>query len=69
MFRRHPRLADDAFLGIKQESESSDKFQYVSGLKKRLDFAYKMASKEARRQERRHKQVYDLKVKVSQLRF
>ena len=68
MFGRHPRLAVDAFLGIKQESESSDKSQYVSGLKKRLDFAYKMASKEARRQGRRHKKAYDLKVRESQLR-
>ena len=39
MFGRHPRLAVDAFLGIKQESESSDKSQYLSGVKKRLDFA------------------------------
>ena len=43
IFGRHPRLAVDAFLGFKQESESSDKSQYVSGLKKRLDFAYKIA--------------------------
>lgn len=35
MFGRHPRLAVDAFLGIKQESESSNKSQYASGLKKK----------------------------------
>ena len=40
----------------------------MSGLKKRLDFAYKMASKEARRHGRRHKKAYDLKVRESQLR-
>ena len=34
MFGRHRRLAVDAFLATKQESESFDKSQYVSGLKK-----------------------------------
>ena len=45
MFGRHPRLAVDASLGIKPGNESSDKSKYVSSLKKRLDFAYKTASK------------------------
>ena len=34
IFGRHRRLAVDAFLATKQESESFDKSQYVSGLKK-----------------------------------
>ena len=67
MFGRHPRLAVDAFLGIKPGNESSDKSKYVSNLKKRLDFAYRTASKEARRQSRRHKTIYDLRVRESQL--
>ena len=67
MFGRHPRLAVDAFLGIKPCSERSDKSKYVTDLKKRLDFAYKTASREARRQGRRHKSVYDLRVRESQL--
>ena len=62
MFGRHPRLAVDAFLGIKPGNESSDKSKYVSSLKKRLDFAYKTASKEAHRQS-----IYDVKVRESQL--
>lgn len=67
MFGRHPRLAIDAFLGIKQESANKDQSKYAADLKKRLDFAYKTATKEARRQGIRHKQVYDLKVRESQL--
>ena len=50
MFGRHPRLAVDAFLGIKPCPQRSDKSKYVPDLKKRLDFAYKTASREARRQ-------------------
>ena len=36
-------------------------------LKKRLEFANKAASKEARRQVRHYKTVYDLRVRESQL--
>ena len=67
MFGRHPRLAIDAFLGIKQDPGSPSKSSYVSNLKKKLDFAYKVATKEARRQSRRHKKIYDLKVRESKL--
>ena len=67
MFGRHPRLAVDAFLGIKPESACKDLSKYAADLRKRLDFAYKTASKEARRQGRRHKVTYDLKVRESNL--
>ena len=60
MFGRHPRLAVDAFLGIKPGNENSDKSKYISNLKKRLDFAYRTASRKARRQSRRHKTINDL---------
>ena len=67
MFGRHPRLAADAFLGIKPGIESSEKSKYVSNLKNRLEFAYKTASREASRQGRRHNAIYDLKVRESHL--
>ena len=67
MFGRHPRLAVDAFLGKKPANESSDKSKYVSSLKKRLDFANRTSLKEARRQSRCHKTIYDTKVRESQL--
>ena len=49
MFRRHPRLAIDAYLGISLPEESAIVSQdhYATKLKKRLQFAYKVASKEA----------------------
>lgn len=69
MFGRHPRLAVDAFLGIEPDKDPSnqDKSSYISGLKRRLNFAYKIASKEARRQGQRHKQRYDLRVREVKL--
>ena len=65
MFGRHPRLALDAFLGIEPDRRpgSTDKQGYVSSLRKRLDFAYKVAGREAKRQGRRHKRHYDKKVR------
>lgn len=64
MFGRHPRLAVDAFLGLEPDvTKHKDHSNYVSGLKTRLDYAYKVASKEARRQAKRHKRRYDLKVR------
>ena len=67
MFGRHPRLAFDAFVGIKPESVSQDQTKYATDLRKRLDFAYRCATKEARRQGQRHKVTYDLKVQESNL--
>ncbi|MCG8094292.1 MAG: DDE-type integrase/transposase/recombinase [Candidatus Thiodiazotropha endolucinida] len=67
MFGRHPRLAVDAFLGINPEGRHADQTKFAADLKKRLDFAYKTATKEARRQGRRHKETYDLKARDAQL--
>lgn len=65
MFGRHPRLALDAFLGIEPDRTSGkkDKHDYVSALRNRLEFAYKMAGREARRQGKRHKRYYDKNVR------
>ena len=69
MFGRHPRLAVDAFLGISADESSfaSTKSDYVTGLKSRLDFAYRVATCEARRQAMRHKKRYDLRVREAKL--
>ena len=66
-FGHNPRIAVDAFLGIKPCNENSDKSKYIFNLKKRLNFAYRTASREARRQSRRHKTIYDLRACESQL--
>ena len=52
-------------LGIKQGPERTDKSKYVTDLEKRLAFANNVASKEARRQGRPYKSVYDLRVRES----
>ena len=62
MFGRHPRLAIDAFLGIHPDNQRKEG-EYVSGLKRRLQFAYKVASRGAIRQGRRHKRQYDTKLR------
>ena len=69
MFGRHPRLAIDAYLGLNssQDSECTSREHYASKLKKRLDFAYKVASKEANKNATRHKSNYDGKVREATL--
>ena len=50
MFGRHPRLAIDAYLGLNSPEESiSYREHYVTKLKKRLQFAYKMPPKKHRK--------------------
>lgn len=69
MFGRHPRLAIDAFLGITPETSERSKSHsnYVRALQKRLSYAYKIASRESRRQARRHKRRYDLQVRHTKI--
>ena len=69
MFGRHPRLAIDAYLGLNssQDSECTSREHYASKLKKRLHFAYKVASKEANKNATRHKSNYDGKVREATL--
>ena len=67
MFWRHPRLAVDTYLGLKssQDPAISSKEHYATKLKKRLQYAYKVASSEAQKSAERHKAQYDLKVRES----
>ena len=61
MFGRHPRPAIDAF------SECISKEHYARKLKKWLDFAYKVSSKEANKNASRHKFNYDGEVRAATL--
>ena len=64
MFSRFPRLAVDAFLGNKPQSESAKHAStYVSKLKSRLQFAYNAAAKQAKKRAYQSKDHYDLKVR------
>ena len=69
MFGRHPRLATDAYLGISSPEENAIVSQdhYATKLKKRLQFAYKVASQEAEKAAERNKLNYDLKVREATL--
>ena len=68
MFGRHPRLAIDAFLGLKISGPQCRTPQdYAGRLKERLAFAYDAAAREARKNARRHKENYDRKVRFAKL--
>jgi hypothetical protein len=69
MFGRHPCLAIDAALGIEPDKDGrpKDKSGYVNGLRSRLKFAYQVAAREARKQGRRHKRRYDLRVREAKV--
>ena len=69
MYGRHPRLAEDAFLGIGDDAlEARCHPDYVDKLQDRLAFAYDAASKEGAANAKKHKDHYDLKVRHSVLR-
>ena len=68
MFGRHPRLAVDACLGIQTPAEPiSSRAYYATKLKDRLNFAYKVAAREAEKSADRNKVHYDLKVREATL--
>ena len=69
MFERHPRLAIDAYLGLNssQDSECTSREHYASKLKKRFHFAYKVASKQANKNAKRHNCNHDGKVREATL--
>ena len=68
MFGRHPRLANDVFLGLKISGPQCRTPQdYAGRLKERLAFSYDAAAREARRNARRHIENYDRKVRFAKL--
>ena len=67
MFGCHPRLAIDAFLGIRPSEERKSHQDYVYKLKDRLADAYQDASEEARLKGKKYKHYYDQGVHHSSL--
>ena len=66
MFKRHPWLAIDAFLGLTPDDLSaSSQTEYVRKLRERLHFAYKKAQEAAKQSAAQHKRYDDLKVRSS----
>ena len=68
MYGRHPRLAIDAFLGLRQDQDlPKSHMDYVDKLRQRLDYAYNKASEEAKRSAEKQKKYYDQRVKYIKL--
>ncbi len=68
MFGRHPRLAIDAFLGLRpDEMHATRSSEYIRKLSDRLDKAYAEATKEAKKSAKKQKRVYDKNVRSSLL--
>ena len=64
MFGRHPRLAIDAFLGIKSnEEEVKSRQDYSDKLKERLALAYEKAREASKTAGQKQKYYYDRKVR------
>ena len=67
MFGRHPRLAIDAFLGIRSSEERKSHQDYADKLKNRLSDAYKCVSEEAAHKGEKYKHYYDKGIRHSVL--
>ncbi|XP_021341186.1 uncharacterized protein LOC110442077 [Mizuhopecten yessoensis] len=68
MFGWHPRLSVDAFLGTDPcEQGAADHTSYVSKLRERMKYAYKVAGTEAAKVSARNKNRYDRSVRETKL--
>ena len=69
MFGRHPRLPIDVEFGLPKHNcgDNSSKSRYVQKLRRRLNFAYKKASKYSDQQAQKYKSSYDKCIKGPQL--
>ena len=62
MFGRNPRLPVDLYLGIEFPKEQVEYSEYVSGLRDRLDYVYKLATLEGKKAAAKNKEQYDRKI-------
>ena len=69
LFRREPRLPVDVEFGLQRGSQkgSPGGSSYVSQLKRRPRFAHKKAKHMTKRQQARHRELYDLKCRCAAL--
>ncbi len=68
MFGRHPRLAIDAFLGLRPvDVNASSSSEFIRKLTDRLQHAYTRARQATKKSSAKQKKAYDLKVRSSQL--
>ena len=69
MYGRHPRLPVDMYLGLhpRGESEGPSVGKYVDNLRKRMDYAYKLASEKSGKLDARNKDKHDSRLKDNTL--
>ena len=69
MFGRHPRLPIDVEFGLPKHNcgDNSSKSRYVQKLRRRLNYAFKKASKYSDQQAQKYKSSYDKSIKGTQL--
>ena len=69
MFGRHPRLPIDVEFGLPKHNcgDNSSKSRYVQNLRKRLNYAFKKASKYSDQQAQKYKSSYDKSIRGPQL--
>ena len=69
MFGRHPRLPIDVEFGLPKHNcgDNSSKSRYVQKLRRRLNYAFKKASKYSDQQAQKYKSSYDKSIKGPQL--
>ena len=69
MFGRHPRLPIDVEFGLPKHNcgDNSSKSRYVQKLRRRLNYAFKKASKYSDQQAQKYKLSYDKSIKGPQL--
>ncbi|MEE4247445.1 MAG: RNase H-like domain-containing protein [Kangiellaceae bacterium] len=63
MFGRKPRLPVDVVLGVERESSGQGYHEYVAGLKRRLDQAYKLAADKAGAAQQKQAKYYNVKAR------
>ena len=63
MFGRNPRLPVDVLMGVPENNEKERTYtDFVADLRDRLDYTYKLVSKEAQKSRDKQKQQYDKKL-------
>lgn len=68
MFGRNPRLPIDLVLGVDTSSEEEGNYtQYITGLRKRLQSAYKLAATNIKHAQENQKHNYDIKARAAVL--
>ena len=69
MFGRHPRLPTDVEFGLPKPNcgDNSSKSRYVQKLRRRLNYAFKKASKYSNQEAQKYKSSYDKSMKGRQL--